>query len=188
MQRLRRFYRYLLLCFLFFSPAVQANLFSVSEQEVNDYLAKKGDISDKLGMPGLFQIDYDLQNLSAKIGQADKDRIEISGTIDGLFNLGKQNYVGKIDLVVDTIPYYNAEQGAVYLKDLRIKQWSGSPQQYMEKINPVMPLVSRAIATLLTTMPIYTLDESKPRDLLIKKFAKGIRVEQGKLSLETEIL
>ncbi|QIM68740.1 DUF1439 domain-containing protein [Basfia succiniciproducens] len=170
------------------APSAKANMFSVSETEINQYLSKKGEIADKIGFPGLFAMDYKVQNLTAKVGQNNDGRVELSGTIDGLLNLQKNDYVGKIDLTLDTIPYYDAEKGAVYLRDLRITNWTGSPQQYMEKLEPMMPFLSRSLAALMATMPIYTLDESKPRDMLIKKFAKGIRVEKGQLSLDAGIL
>ncbi|KYK94724.1 membrane protein, partial [Aggregatibacter actinomycetemcomitans serotype d str. SA3733] len=33
--------------------------------------------------------------------------------------------------------------------------------------------------------PVYTLDEKNPRDMMIKQAAKGIRVEQGRLEVDT---
>ena len=36
-------------------------------------------------------------------------------------------------------------------------------------------------------MPVYTLDKNNMRDVLIKKFAKEIRIEKGQLSLETSM-
>ncbi|MGF7433927.1 DUF1439 domain-containing protein [Pasteurella bettyae] len=172
---------------LFFS-ITQAYAFSVSEEEINDYLAKKGEISDQIGLPNLFGMNYKIQNLTTKIGQSDSKRVEVSGTLDGLINLQRKAYAGKINLTIDTIPYYDPKTGSIYLRDLRIINWSGSPQTYMEKIEPIMPYLNQSIAMLMTNMPIYTLDETKPREMLIKKFAKGISVEKGRISLETDIL
>ena len=165
-----------------------AQAFSVSEDEVNNYLAKKGEIADKLGFPGLFSLDYKLNNLTTRIGQNNSERVEISGAMDSILGIQKQELTGKLNLTIDTIPYYDAEKGAVYLRDIRILKWSGEPQKYMEQLQPIMPFINQGVAALMMAMPIHTLDESKPRDALIKKFAKGIRVEQGRLSLDAGVL
>ncbi|MGQ0287156.1 DUF1439 domain-containing protein [Pasteurellaceae bacterium 22721_9_1] len=161
---------------------------SLTEQEVNDYLAKKHEVQDKIGFPGLFSMDYKLKNVNAKIGQNNSGRVELSGSVDSSLVLHKKALVGKLNLSFDTIPYYDAQKGAIYLKDLRILSWSGEPDSYMSELQSIMPFLSQSIAALLESMPIYTLDDTKPRDVIIKKFAKGIKVEPGRLSLETNVL
>ena len=186
MNKLFKIFAILTALWAYFNQSAFA--FSVSEDEVNAYLAKKTEISDQLGFPGLFSFDYKLQNLTTKIGENNSERVEISGVLDGILGIKKQEMAGKLNLTIDTVPYYDAEKGAVYLRDIRILKWSGEPQQYMEQLQAIMPFVSQGVAALMTAMPIYTLDESKPRDLLIKKFAKGIRVEPGRLSLDAGVL
>ena len=53
----------------------------------------------------------------------------------------------------------------------------------MEQLQDVMPLLSDGVAALLSRMPVYTLDESDMKQMLIKKFAKEIKVEKGRLEL-----
>lgn len=183
MKLFRQLFFILSLCVPMFAQA-----FSVSEDEVNNYLAKKSEIADTLGLPGLFSFDYKLQNLHTKIGQNNSERIEISGLLDGVLKIKKREMSGKLNLTIDTIPYYDAEKGAVYLRDIRILQWSGEPQQYIAQLQTIMPFINESVAALMSAMPIYTLDESKPKELLIKKFAKGIRVEEGHLYLDAGVL
>ena len=47
----------------FCTLSVQASPFSISEQQINQYLSEKGTINDKLGIPGLFSVDYALKDL-----------------------------------------------------------------------------------------------------------------------------
>ena len=56
----------------------------------------------------------------------------------------------------------------------------------MEQLQDVMPLLSDGVAALLSRMPVYTLDESDMKQMLIKKFAKEIKVEKGRLELLVE--
>ena len=166
------------------SPNISASPFSITESQINQYLQEKGAIADKFGLPGLFFLDYQVRNLSTKIGQANDKRVEMSGTLEGLFQFGNKKLPGKLNLTFDTIPYYNPEEGAVYLKKMRILRWSGEPQQYMQTI---MPFLNENVAKLLEHIPVYTLDKNNMRDVLIKKFAKEIRIEKGQLSLETSM-
>ena len=166
------------------SPNISASPFSITESQINQYLQEKGAIADKFGLPGLFFLDYQVRNLSTKIGQANDKRVEMSGTLEGLFQFGNKKLPGKLNLTFDTVPYYNPEEGAVYLKKMRILRWSGEPQQYMQTI---MPFLNENVAKLLEHIPVYTLDKNNMRDVLIKKFAKEIRIEKGQLSLETSM-
>lgn len=166
------------------SPNISASPFSITESQINQYLQEKGAIADKFGLPGLFFLDYQVRNLSTKIGQTNDKRVEMNGTLEGLFQFGNKKLPGKLNMTFDTIPYYNPEEGAVYLKKMRILRWSGEPQQYMQTI---MPFLNENVAKLLEHIPVYTLDKNNMRDVLIKKFAKEIRIERGQLSLETSM-
>ncbi|OOF38602.1 hypothetical protein BKK49_09510 [Rodentibacter rarus] len=177
----------LLLGFSVFST-VQASPFSITEEKINQYLSEKATIQDKFSFPGLFSLDYQLKDLRTRIGRGAEKRVEISGIAEGLFKLGNKQFPAKLNLTFDTIPYYEPEKGAVYLRDLRILRWSGEPNEYMEQLQIAMPFLSESISALLSTLPIYTLDESNIRDVLIKKFAKGIKIEPGILELETNVL
>ena len=166
------------------SPNISASPFSITESQINQYLQEKGAIADKFGLPGLFFLDYQVRNLSTQIGQTNDKRVEMNGTLEGLFQFGNKKLPGKLNMTFDTIPYYNPEEGAVYLKKMRILRWSGEPQQYMQTI---MPFLNENVAKLLEHIPVYTLDKNNMRDVLIKKFAKEIRIEKGQLSLETSM-
>ena len=166
------------------SPNISASPFSITESQINQYLQEKGAIADKFGLPGLFFLDYQVRNLSTKIGQTNDKRVEMSGTLEGLFQFSNKKLPGKLNLTFDTIPYYNPEEGAVYLKKMRILRWSGEPQQYMQQMQTIMPFLNENVAKLLEHIPVYILDKNNMRDVLIKKFAKEIRIEKGQLSLE----
>ena len=57
----------------------------------------------------------------------------------------------------------------------------------MQQMQTIMPFLNENVAKLLENIPVYTLDKNNMRDVLIKKFAKEIRIEKGKLSLETSM-
>ena len=168
-----------------------ANLLSISEKEINDYLrtqlAEKIPLADSVGIPGLMQLDYQLHDLATKIGQTSEGKVEIQGIVDGLLIARGKKHEAKIKLNLDTTPYFDPEKGAVYLKDVRLLSWEVSPEKYQETAQFFLPMLFDGLTNLLNRSPVYTLDETKTKEMLVKKFGKAIIVEKGMLRLETSL-
>ena len=168
-----------------------ANLLSISEKEINDYLrtqlAEKIPLADSVGIPGLMQLDYQLHDLVTKIGQTSEKKVEIQGVVDGLLIARGKKHEAKIKLNLDTTPYFDPEKGAVYLKDVRLLSWEVSPEKYQETVQFFLPMLFDGLTNLLNHSPVYTLDETKTKEMLVKKFGKAIIVEKGMLRLETSL-
>ena len=77
-------------------------------------------------------MDYALKDLVTKIGQTESNRVEMSGLVDALIRLSGKTYPAKLHLTFDAVPEYNAQEGALYLKNLRILRWSGEPNSAMD--------------------------------------------------------
>lgn len=168
-----------------------ANLLSISEKEINDYLrtqlAEKIPLADSVGIPGLMQLDYQLHDLVTQIGQTNEKKVEIQGIVDGLLIARGKKHEAKIKINLDTIPYFDPEKGAVYLKDVRLLSWEVSPEKYQETLQFFLPMLFDGLTNLLNRSPVYTLDETKTKEMLVKKFGKAIIVEKGMLRLETSL-
>ncbi|WP_150539077.1 DUF1439 domain-containing protein [Actinobacillus vicugnae] len=165
--------------------------FSISQQEINQYLetrlAEKIPLKDKVGIPGLFQLDYHLYNLATQIGQTEEKKVAVSGIIDGILHAKGKKYNAKIHLNMDTTPFYDSEKGALYLKDVRLLSYSATPEKYQDELQIFLPMLMDGLANILNSTPIYTLDETKTKEALVKKFGKAIVVEKGALKLETSV-
>lgn len=168
-----------------------ANLLSISEKEINDYLrtqlAAKIPLADSVGIPGLMQLDYQLHDLVTQIGQTSEKKVEIQGVVDGLLIARGKKHEAKIKLNLDTTPYFDSEKGTVYLKDVRLLSWEVSPEKYQETVQFFLPMLFDGLTNLLNRSPVYTLDETKTKEMLVKKFGKAIIVEKGMLRLETSL-
>lgn len=168
-----------------------ANLLSISEKEINDYLrtqlAEKIPLADSVGIPGLMQLDYQLHDLVTQIGQTSEKKVEIQGVVDGLLIARGKKHEAKIKLNLDTTPYFDPEKGAVYLKDVRLLSWEVSPEKYQETVQFFLPMLFDGLTNLLNHSPVYTLDETKTKEMLVKKLGKAIIVEKGMLRLETSL-
>lgn len=185
-QRLKgQFFTLFATFFLTFTLSSSAFALAIGETEINQLLARNNNYQSNYGIPGIASVDYKLHDFSAKIGQTAEKRLELSGIVDGLFKLPNNQFPAKLNLTFDTVPYYAPQKGAIYLRDIRILNWSGSPQQYMDQVQSLVPLLTTSVANYLSSTPIYTLDERNSRDAMIKKIAEGIRIEQGRLEVDT---
>lgn len=174
-----------------FAGSTYASPFSISEREINHYLqnrlAEKVPLQDSVGIPALFQLDYHLHNLTTQIGQTAEKRVEVSGIIDGLLTAKGKKHNARIVLNMDTVPYYDSEKGALFLKDVRLLNWTATPEKYQEKLQMFLPLIADGLSGVLNRTAVYTLDEQKTKEALVKKFGKAIVVEKGELRLETSL-
>ena len=125
-------------------------------------------------------MDYSLKDLVTQIGQTESNRVEMSGLADTLIRLSGKTYPAKLHLTFDAVPEYNYREGALYLKNLRIfRRWSGEPNSAMEQLQDVMPLLSDGVAALLSRMPVYTLDESDMKQMLIKNLLRKLKLKRS---------
>lgn len=171
--------------------SANANMLSISEQEINEYLAttlsEKVPLQDKVGIPKLFELNYNLHSLTSKIGRTAEKRVAVSGIVDGILKARGKKYDATIHLNMDTTPYYDPERGALFLKEVRLLSWSAMPAKYQSELQMFLPMLADGLASFLNSTPIYTLDESKMKEAMVKKFGKAIVVENGSLRLETSI-
>ncbi|QLB19049.1 DUF1439 domain-containing protein [Mannheimia granulomatis] len=169
----------------------KADLLRISEQEVNNYLAtklaEKVPLKDKVGIPQLFELDYHLHSLSSQIGRTEDKKVAISGVVDGILKARGKKYDASITLNMDTTPYYDSQKGALFLKDIRLLNWSATPSKYQSELQMFLPVLVDGLNSFLSNNPVYTLDESKAQEAMVKKFGKAIVVENGSIKLETTI-
>ncbi|QGM80835.1 DUF1439 domain-containing protein [Otariodibacter oris] len=186
---MKKLSQYLLFTF-FFITTCHANI-NITEEEINSYLGneldKKVTLKDSVGIHRIFELDYDLHDLSTQIGRTSDKNVEVSGTVDGLLKIKRKQYPVKIDLNIATMPYYDPNKGELFLKDINLKNWKISPDKYQDDLQYFMPFIIDGLSSILNSTPVYTLDESRAKELLIKKFAEKIVVTDGALQLETSI-
>lgn len=181
----------LLSSFCVATAQASVNPLSISEAEINQYLqtklAEKVSLQDTVGIPRLFQLDYNLHDLVTRIGQTNEKKVEIQGIVDGILTANGKKHNAQVKLNLDTVPYYDAEKGAVYLKDVRLLNWEATPEKYQSELQMFMPILADGLTKILNEQPVYTLDETKSKEALVKKFGKAIIVEKGALRLETSV-
>ncbi len=188
MRKLKLFI--LLFASLFYVQNVQALTFtlplSLNNQDINQYLAKKVNVKQSFGFPGIFTFDYQVKDLNAQLGKSE-NQIEMDANILGAFHIGDEELTTQLKVTFTSTPYYDPKTGAIYLKDFKIIHSDIAPKKYMKQLSSIMPLLNDSLEEILSDVPIFKLNDEKYLDVVVKKFAKGIVIAPNKLSFEIEL-
>lgn len=157
--------------------------YSLNNQEIDQFLSQKVKVQQSFGFPGLLTLDYKLSDLHVNVGEK-PNLVQVGAKLAGIMNVAGESFQTQIHLVFDATPFYDPKTGSIYLKNFNIVQSDIAPKRYMGKLSAVMPFLNENLARVLENVPIYTLDDENTAQHLIKKFAKGIVVEKGKLAFD----
>ncbi|QCR35941.1 lipoprotein [Nissabacter sp. SGAir0207] len=160
----------------------QITQYTLSEQDVNQYLQKHDQFAKQIGVPGLVEANIVLTQLQSQIGRAQPDHVTLTGHANIRINslLGAQQ--AEMDLTLDARPEFNKEQGAIYLKDLQLTDYSVQPDKMKGVMQTLSPYLNQSLKTYFDQRPAYVLSSDRSKgEALAKKLAKGLEVKPGEL-------
>ncbi|MBW7983341.1 lipoprotein [Enterobacillus tribolii] len=167
---------------LLLSACNKLTQFSVSEQEVNQYLQKHNNFQKQIGIPGLVDADITVSQLSSQIGRAEPNKVTLTGNAKVNISsiLGPQN--SDMTLTLKAQPVYNRDEGAIYLKDMELIDYKVTPEKMSTVMKAIAPYLDQSLKSFFDQQPVYTLDPNKnEKEALAKKLAKGLEVKPGEL-------
>ncbi|AIR68110.1 lipoprotein [Dickeya fangzhongdai] len=167
---------------LLISGCNQLAQYSLSEQEINQYLQQHNDYQKQLGVPGVVDAQITLTELTSQIGRAEPGKVTLSGNakVDISSLLGKQQADMKLTLKAQ--PVFNKDEGAIYLKDMELVDYSVQPEKLQTVLQTLTPYLNQSLKSYFDQKPAYVLNpERSNKEALAKKLAKGIEVKPGQL-------
>jgi len=171
---------------LIFSLAIsgcnQLTQYTISEQEVNQALAKHNNYEKDIGVAGLVNAHILLTDLSSQIGREEPDKVTLSGNakinVSSLF--GPQQ--ADMQLKMKAQPVFDAQQGAIFLRDLEIVDAQVQPEKMAAIMKSLTPYLNQSLKSYFNQKPAYVLSVDRSKgEALAKKFAKGLEVKPGQL-------
>lgn len=160
----------------------QLTQYTVSEQQVNDYLHQHNDFQKQLGVPGLVDAKITLTNLNSQIGRAEPGKITLTGdaSVDITSLFGPQK--ADMTLTLKAQPSFDKEKGAIFLKDMEVVDYTIKPEKIDSVMKGLMPYLNQSLRSYFDQKPAYVLngDHSKG-EAMAKKLAKGLEVKPGEL-------
>lgn len=160
----------------------QLTQYTVSEQEINQALAKRNNFSKDIGLPGVADAHIILTNLSSAIGREEPNKVTLMGDaqldMTSLFGNQKAN----IKLKLKALPSFNKEQGAIYLQEMEIVDATVEPEKMQAIVQTIIPYLNQSLRSYFNQEPAYVLSEDNSKgESMAKKYAKGIEVKPGEI-------
>ncbi|MBT9432979.1 lipoprotein [Candidatus Sodalis endolongispinus] len=173
-----RFALAVVVCGLLLSGCNRLTHYSLSEQKVNDYLQQHNDFHKSIGIPGLISADIVLQDLHSQIGREEPGKVTLAG--NARFNvvslIGSQQ--ADVALTLKAQPYYDVEQGAIYLKDMQLVHYDVNQEKLTSTLRTLGPYLQQSLKSWFDSQPAYRLDASRNKS---EALAKGLDVKPGEL-------
>ncbi|PWC11351.1 lipoprotein [Brenneria roseae subsp. americana] len=156
--------------------------YTLSEQEVNEYLQKHNDYKKQLGVPGVVDANIILSDLASQIGRAEPGKITLSGNakVDISSLLGNQT--ADLKLTLKAQPVFDKAQGAIYLKEMELVDYTVQPEKMQTVMKTLSPYLDQSLKSYFDQKPAYILNaDNSTTEALAKRMAKGIEIKPGQI-------
>ncbi|AHG18361.1 lipoprotein [Chania multitudinisentens RB-25] len=160
----------------------QLTQYTVSEQEVNDYLQKHNDYQKQIGIPGLVDANIVLTQLQSQIGRSEPGKVTLSGNakVNITSILGPQ--AADLQLTLKAQPIYDREKGAIFLKEMELVDYQVQPEKMDTVMKALSPYLNQSLRAYFDQKPVYVLNpDNSKTEALARKLAKGLEVKPGQL-------
>ncbi|WP_159567547.1 lipoprotein [Budvicia diplopodorum] len=162
----------------------QMTQYSLTEQSINNYLDTHAqNVSRSFNLSGLVNADLKLNNLSAKIGQDQPNKITLTGNAIFAISSLLGNQDANLQLTINARPDFDPVKGAIYLRDLELGDYDLTTSQgNVKNVKTFIPLLNKALQVYFNDQPVYVLNPANGTlEATAQKLAKDIEVQKGKL-------
>ena len=160
----------------------QLTQYTITEQEINQSLAKHNNFSKDIGLPGVADAHIVLTNLTSQIGREEPNKVTLTGDANLDMNslFGSQKATMKLKL--KALPVFDKEKGAIFLKEMEVVDATVQPEKMQTVMQTLLPYLNQALRNYFNQQPAYVLREDGSQgEAMAKKLAKGIEVKPGEI-------
>ena len=148
----------------------QLTQYTITEQEINQSLAKHNNFSKDIGLPGVADAHIVLTNLTSQIGREEPNKVTLTGDANLDMNSLK------------ALPVFDKEKGAIFLKEMEVVDATVQPEKMQTVMQTLLPYLNQALRNYFNQQPAYVLREDGSQgEAMAKKLAKGIEVKPGEI-------
>lgn len=156
--------------------------YTVSEQDINEALAKHEQFSKDIGLPGIADAHIQLSQLQSQIGRQEPNKVTLAGDARLDFNSLFGNQKANVKLILKAQPVLNPDQGAIYLQEMEVVNAQITPKKMASLLQTLMPYLNQSLRNYFNQRPAYVLNADKSKaGSFAKSHAKGIEVKPGSI-------
>ena len=137
----------------------QLTQYTITEQEINQSLAKHNNFSKDIGLPGVADAHIVLTNLTSQIGREEPNKVTLTGDANLDMNslFGSQKATMKLKL--KALPVFDKEKGAIFLKEMEVVDATVQPEKMQTVMQTLLPYLNQALRNYFNQQPAYVLRE-----------------------------
>ncbi|MGC3873080.1 DUF1439 domain-containing protein [Halomonas sp. GXIMD04776] len=156
---------------------------SVSEATLERHLAKAVADFDRDQLRAGSPLSLKLESSDITVGPEGRDTVLLDVAGEATFSALASSLPAYIELSLEGTPYFDAEEGAIYIRRLRLLDSRIDASWMPIDLAPLTQMAARLVAQRLETVPVYRLDDA---GWGTRALAKGmtLRTEPGRLVFE----
>ncbi|MGL6260146.1 DUF1439 domain-containing protein [Vibrio sp. WXL210] len=159
--------------------------YSISEQEMTDYLEDNLNFNQSLGVANVMYAQVSVDDLAVKIGRVDDERVSIAANTNAdIQMLSMQGMSLDLDLEFSAVPEYDKDTGEIFLKSLRLEHFNDKSQRLTPEIATLLKPAVAMLGQALSTQPVYKLDSKTTKEALVKSARPNLVIKNNKLVIE----
>ena len=155
--------------------------YSVTEQQLQQLMLRQLDqLTQQTRLAGM-PVALAVEDMQVQIGPDNSDTVRLGTKASAVFSAFGLHYPASLQLQIEASPYYDGEQNAVFLRNLRLLDSSIDAAGYRGNLSPLSTEVLQLVNMWLQDQPVYRLDESDPTQRLLMQMPLNMAVQQGRI-------
>ncbi|SEA68389.1 DUF1439 domain-containing protein [Alkalimonas amylolytica] len=155
--------------------------YSVTEQQLQQLMLRQLDqLTQQTRLAGM-PVALAVEDMQVRIGPDNSDVVRLGTKASAVFSAFGLHYPASLQLQIEASPYYDGEQNAVFLRNLRLLDSSIDAAGYRGNLAPLSTEVLQLVNAWLQDQPVYRLDENDPTQRLLMQMPLNMAVQQGRI-------
>ncbi|MGF1731503.1 DUF1439 domain-containing protein [Photobacterium kasasachensis] len=160
--------------------------YSVTEAEIQDYLDSRAAFERTVGIKGLAYANVKFSDIKVGIGRVADDRVSLDAKSQAkLMISGQRQQEVAIDVSFSAVPYYDKDEGAIFLNDLEVESLELTPDELTSFASKqLLSSVVEMVGQLILTQPVYRLDEEDTKQSMLKTAKPELLIKNHSLVVQ----
>ncbi|PSW15993.1 DUF1439 domain-containing protein [Photobacterium rosenbergii] len=159
--------------------------YSVTEREIQDYLDDRSGFERTVGFKGLAHANIKFENVKVGIGRVADDRVNLDADSKAQITIqGQSTQNLQIKVSFSAIPYYDKEEGAIFLNDLNVEDIDIQPNELNLPSKQLLSPIIEMVGQYLLTRPVYRLNDEDFKQSMLKTARPELLIKNHELVIQ----
>ncbi|PSW20217.1 DUF1439 domain-containing protein [Photobacterium sanctipauli] len=159
--------------------------YSVTEAEVQEYLDDKVSFERTVGIKGIAHANVKFDDVKVGIGRVASDRVNLEAKSLAKISLsGQAPQEVAINVNFSAIPYYDKDEGAIFLNELEVEDIDFSPNSLNLPSKQLLSPIIEMVGQYILTRPVYRLSDEDYKQSLLKTARPELLIKNHSLVIQ----